>query len=50
MEWTDDLDVHRRVLDIIADSRKRGDAAVIEYTNRFIRYRQVVDASGVGNV
>jgi histidinol dehydrogenase len=32
---TDDLDVHRRVLDIIADVRKRGDAAVIDYTNRF---------------
>ncbi|MDD1616882.1 MAG: histidinol dehydrogenase, partial [Methylococcaceae bacterium NSP1-2] len=41
---TDDLDVHRRVLDIIADVRKRGDAAVIEYTNRFDN-RQVVDAS-----
>ncbi len=41
---TDDLDVHRRVLDIIADVRKRGDAAVIEYTNRFDN-RQVVNAS-----
>jgi len=41
---TDDLDVHRRVLDIIADVRKRGDAAVIDYTNRFDN-REVVDAS-----
>jgi histidinol dehydrogenase len=40
---TDDLDVHRRVLDIIADVRKRGDAAVIDYTNRFDN-REVVDA------
>lgn len=41
---TDDLDVHRRVLDIIADVRKRGDAAVIDYTNRFDN-RQVTAAS-----
>jgi histidinol dehydrogenase len=41
---TDDLDIHKRVLDIIADVRKRGDAAVIEYTNRFDN-REVVDAS-----
>jgi histidinol dehydrogenase len=32
---TDDLEVHRRVLDIIADVRKNGDKAVIDYTNRF---------------
>lgn len=41
---TDDLDVHKRVLDIIADVRKRGDAAVIDYTNRFDK-REVVNAS-----
>lgn len=41
---TDDLDIHKRVLDIIADVRKRGDAAVIDYTNRFDN-REVVDAS-----
>jgi histidinol dehydrogenase len=40
---TDDLDIHKRVLDIIADVRKRGDAAVINYTNRFDN-REVVDA------
>lgn len=32
---TDDLAIHQRVLGIIADVRKRGDDAVIEYTNRF---------------
>ena len=32
---TDDLAIHQRVLDIISDVRKNGDAAVIEYTNRF---------------
>lgn len=32
---TDDLAIHQRVLEIIADVRKRGDEAVIEYTNRF---------------
>jgi histidinol dehydrogenase len=41
---TDDLDVQHRVLDIIADVRKRGDAAVIEYTNRFDK-REVITAS-----
>ncbi len=40
----DDLDVQHRVLDIIADVRKRGDAAVIDYTNRFDK-REVVNAS-----
>jgi histidinol dehydrogenase len=32
---SDDLDIHQRVLSIIADVRKNGDTAVIEYTNRF---------------
>ncbi|MFA6163797.1 MAG: histidinol dehydrogenase [Methylobacter sp.] len=32
---TDDREIHQRVLDIIADVRKNGDKAVIEYTNRF---------------
>jgi histidinol dehydrogenase len=32
---TDDLDLHRQVLDIIADVRSNGDKAVIAYTNRF---------------
>ncbi len=32
---TDDRDIHQRVLDIIADVRKKGDKAVIDYTNRF---------------
>ncbi|MGZ5052745.1 MAG: histidinol dehydrogenase [Methylobacter sp.] len=41
---TDDLDVHRRVLDIIADVRKSGDQAVIEYTNRF-DHRNLTQAS-----
>lgn len=41
---TDDLDIHKRVLDIIADVRKRGDAAVIDYTNRFDN-REVINAS-----
>ena len=31
----DDLDIQVRVLNIIADVRKNGDQAVIEYTNRF---------------
>ena len=34
---SDDLEIHKRVLDIIADIRQRGDAALIEYTNRFDR-------------
>lgn len=41
---TDDLDVHRRVLDIIADVRGNGDQAVIEYTNRF-DHRNLTQAS-----
>ncbi len=32
---TEDFDVHKRVLDIIADVRQNGDKAVIEYSNRF---------------
>jgi histidinol dehydrogenase len=32
---SDDLEIHKRVLDIIADIRSRGDTALIEYTNRF---------------
>ena len=32
---TDDAEIHQRVLAIIADVRQRGDAAVIDYTNRF---------------
>ena len=32
---TDDLDIQQRVLAIIADVRKNGDKAVIDYTNRF---------------
>ncbi len=31
----DDLQVHQRVLEIIADVRQRGDQALIDYTNRF---------------
>lgn len=32
---SDDLEIQHRVLEIIADVRKRGDQAVIDYTNRF---------------
>ncbi len=32
---TDDMDIHRRVLDIIADVRSKGDQAVLDYTNQF---------------
>ncbi len=37
--WDDaeDLEVHKRVLDIIADVRRNGDEGVIRYTNRFDR-------------
>ncbi len=31
----EDLEIHHRVLDIIADIRKNGDRALLEYTNRF---------------
>ena len=32
---TDDFTIHQQVLDIISNVRKKGDEAVIEYTNRF---------------
>ncbi len=32
---SDDLEVHRRVLDIIANVRKNGDQAVLDYSNQF---------------
>ena len=32
---SDDFDIHKSVLDIISDIRRRGDAALLEYTNRF---------------
>ena len=32
---SEDLAIHQRVLEIIADVRQRGDAALLEYTNRF---------------
>ncbi|MGR9114987.1 MAG: histidinol dehydrogenase [Gammaproteobacteria bacterium] len=37
LSWdeTDDLEIQKRVLDIIADVKNRGDRAVIDYTNRF---------------
>lgn len=37
LSWdaADDLDIQKRVLEIIADVKKRGDSAVIDYTNRF---------------
>ena len=41
---TDDRDIHQRVLDIIADVRKKGDEAVIDYTNRF-DHRNITHAS-----
>lgn len=41
---TEDFDIHRQVLDIIADVRSNGDKAVIAYTNRF-DHRQVSAAS-----
>ncbi|MGZ8095647.1 MAG: histidinol dehydrogenase, partial [Methylosarcina sp.] len=46
LAWNEaeDLTVHRRVLDIIADIRSRGDQALIEYTNRFDQ-RQVTQAN-----
>ncbi|MDO8940192.1 MAG: histidinol dehydrogenase [Methylicorpusculum sp.] len=40
---TDDLEIHQRVLDIIANVKKKGDSAVIEYTNRFDQ-RQISQA------
>jgi len=39
LDWdaSDDLEIHQRVLEIIAKVRKHGDQALIEYTNRFDR-------------
>ncbi|OAI10549.1 histidinol dehydrogenase [Methylomonas lenta] len=34
---SDDLDIHQRVLEIIANVRKSGDQALIDYSNRFDR-------------
>ena len=34
---SDDLDIHQRVLEIIANLRKNGDQALVDYTNRFDR-------------
>jgi len=36
-EESSDQDIHQRVLDIIANVRKNGDQAVIDYTNQFDR-------------
>ncbi|POZ50969.1 histidinol dehydrogenase [Methylovulum psychrotolerans] len=41
---SDDLDIQQRVLAILADVRSNGDAAVINYTNRF-DHRAIADAS-----
>ena len=41
---TEDFDIHRQVLDIIADVRNKGDQAVMAYTNRFDQ-RQINDPS-----
>lgn len=41
---TDDLDIQQRVLAILADVRNNGDAAIINYTNRF-DHRSIGDAS-----
>ncbi len=41
---SDDLEIHQRVLTIIADVRNNGDQAVIDYTNRF-DHRAVMEAS-----
>ncbi len=43
-DQADDLDMHQRVLAIIADVRKNGDKAVMEYTNRF-DHRNIQQAS-----
>lgn len=46
LAWNEtvDFDIHRQVLDIIADVRSNGDKAVIAYTNRF-DHRDIVAAS-----
>jgi histidinol dehydrogenase len=41
---SEDLSVHQRVLEIIADVRARGDQALIDYTNRFDQ-RALTDAT-----
>ncbi|MGJ0516155.1 MAG: histidinol dehydrogenase [Methylomicrobium sp.] len=41
---SDDLSIHQRVLEIIADIRTRGDQALIDYTNRFDQ-RALTDAA-----
>lgn len=45
LRWdeTEDAAIHKRVIDIIADVRKKGDAALIEFTRRFDRH-EVSDA------
>jgi histidinol dehydrogenase len=47
LSWdaADDLQVHQRVLEIIADVRQRGDQALIDYTNRFdhCQFKQAAD-------
>ncbi len=43
-DQADDLDMHQRVLAIIADVRNNGDKAVMEYTNRF-DHRNIQQAS-----
>jgi histidinol dehydrogenase len=37
LSWdaAEDLEIHRRVLEIISDIRQRGDQALVEYTNRY---------------
>jgi len=48
LSWNaaDDLEIHRQVLDIIADIRQRGDLALLDYTNRF-DLRQVNNAAAL---
>ena len=41
---SEDFDIHRQVLDIIADVRSNGDKAVISYTNRF-DHREITSAA-----
>ncbi len=46
LAWNEtvDFDIHRQVLDIIADVRSNGDKAVIAYTNRFDQ-REVLNST-----
>ena len=41
----DDLEIHQRVLNIIADVRSQGDQAVLDYTNRFdhCQFQQAIE-------